>query len=141
MVEPRMGKRAAGPALIWNVTSNVGPQQPNKLDDVELVRLGYYCMLKNPAGGFKDPNLIARVKQMKTSGPYDQNLGEIITLHETERGGAKDAIVSHGKEMATYDGKHTWIIYALSNNILDVYKPVWPGWISSTKPGRASKLQ
>jgi hypothetical protein len=36
-----------GRAFRWNLTANVGPGQPNKLDDVELVRFGYICMRQN----------------------------------------------------------------------------------------------
>jgi hypothetical protein len=34
--------------IAWNLSADVGPGQPNKADDVEFVRLGYFLAKDNP---------------------------------------------------------------------------------------------
>lgn len=34
--------------FFWNLEGNVGPGCPNKLEDVQLVQLGFYCKANNP---------------------------------------------------------------------------------------------
>ena len=120
-----------GRAFRWNLTANVGPGQPNKLDDVELVRFGYICMKQNvkfPASS----DLQEVIDKVRADGPFDTDLADAIKAHQLEHGGTQDGIVSvanvsstsHNKER--YDSSHTWIIMNLNNNMLDVAGDVYP---------------
>src|SRR5258707_13824127 len=37
-----------GGSLFWNLSADVGPGQPNRPDDVEFVRFGYFLLKDNP---------------------------------------------------------------------------------------------
>ena len=77
----------------WNLSANVGPQQPNKLDDVELVRFGYFCMRENKQFPAK-PEVRAALQEMRNSGPFAQDLANVIVAHQRSRGGTQDGRVS-----------------------------------------------
>jgi hypothetical protein len=114
----------------WNLTQNVGRNQPNVLDDVELVRFGYACMARNtrfpPKGAL--PDVLA---QMSSTGGYDDDLQSVIDAHEKSRGGTQDGCVSVDRSTqinkGVYDAAHhNWIIGALNNNMRDVVGDIYP---------------
>ena len=120
-----------GQAFRWNLSSSVGSGQINRLDDVELVRFGYNCLKQNkkfpPSAA-----LLPALRAMKTFGEFDQDLADVIVAHQKDRGGTQDGIVSVANVTFTstnrelYDRKHSWIIIALCNNMIDVAGDVYP---------------
>lgn len=112
-----------------NLSANVGRGQPNKIDDVELVRFAYYCarVSATPPGFVK--TMRAELMVLRTRGAYGLDLEKVIIGHQKIRGGTQDGYISPEKPGATgerYDGKNTWMITVLNNNILDVCKDIWP---------------
>ena len=108
--------------FVFNLDADVGKASPNKLDDVELVRFGYFCKKNNPIA---QPLISAREKvalqTMQPRGPYFTDLQEVIDAHQEARGGTQDGKVSVGKPQSThtvnYDSAHSWIIYTLSKDM------------------------
>lgn len=121
-----------GTLFRWNLSSNVGPRQPNALDDVELVRFGYICLKQNlrfPA----DPSLRPSLNKLRPFGPFDEDLAEVISAHQKARGGTQDGIVSVARitgvgasKNELYDRRNTWIIISLNNNMLDITDDIYP---------------
>ncbi|WP_294532491.1 hypothetical protein [uncultured Rhodoblastus sp.] len=115
----------------WNLSANVGPRQPNKPDDVELVRFGYFCMKQNVRIPPK-PELRPFLEKVRPIGPFDQDLADMIAAHERTRGGSQDGIISVAKISFSsnngehYDGVHPWIIVVLNNNMLTVVGDIYP---------------
>ncbi|CAN5183262.1 hypothetical protein BH11PSE4_BH11PSE4_26840 [soil metagenome] len=118
-----------GRAFRWNLSANVGPGQPNLGDDVDFVRFGYFCMKINPVSR-KSPELQAALNKLRPAGGYDTDLAEVIRIHQKDRGGKQDGIVSVERatnaNRETYDGAHVWIVAVLNNNMLDVTNDVYP---------------
>lgn len=116
-------------SFIWNLTLPVGTGQPNKIDDVELVRLGYFWSMKVPAfnsapGGQK---LMSMITNLGTRGGFVPLLGEIIVEHEKVRGGTQDGKITPARGHITeYDANHSWIIVKLSKNISFVFPGIFP---------------
>ena len=117
--------------FVFNLDADVGKASPNKLDDVELVRFGYFCKKNNPIA---QPLISAREKvalqTMQPRGPYRADLQEVIDANQESRGGPQDGKVSVGKAQiihsGSYDGAHIWIIYVLDKNMRDVLPSIWP---------------
>src|SRR5262245_33965212 len=64
-------------ALFWNLSSNVGPGQPNKADDVEFVRFAYFLMKDNPKAMTGDfVTLKPILQKVTTTGAFDNNLAD-----------------------------------------------------------------
>lgn len=107
----------------FNLTADVGKASPNRLDDVELVRFGYFCLGRNPQATQITPRLKAALQRMKSNGPHGPDLQEVIDAHQQARGGTQDGKVSIGKaqirkgQSLRYDDKHSWIIYILTANM------------------------
>lgn len=119
-----------GNAFRWNLSANVGPGQRNALDDVELVRFGYICLKQNLRFP-PNPLLLPSLNKMRPFGPFDQDLAEVISVHQNARGGTQDGIVSVAKISSTskselYDRRNAWIIVSLNNNMLDVADDIYP---------------
>ena len=118
--------------FFFNVTAAVGTGQPNRLDDVELVRFGYKMQRKDPRLVSR-PGTAARQQladKMNGTGPFAPDLQAVITAHEIERGGAQDGRVTPAQHYAnidgTYDHQHIWIIMALNNAMRFVAKDIYP---------------
>ena len=120
-----------GQAFRWNLSAHVGPGQPNKIDDVELVRFGYYCLRQNgkfPAA----PELLPVLREMQNFGGFGPDLANVIVAHQQNRGGTQDGVVSPARISNTstnrelYDGTHNWIVTALDNNMRDVAGEFYP---------------
>src|SRR5687768_9985322 len=109
--------------FFWNLSHNVGPRQPNKIDDVELVRFGYTCAKQIP-----NSNVTARMKEeldnLRPIGDFDKDLAAVIVAHQRIIGGTQDGIVSVDRSTnvthLTYDGKHRWIMSALNVAMRDI---------------------
>ena len=111
--------------LYWNVEAHVGPGCPNKVDDVQLVQFGYWCMGNNPKTpiGAADRALFAAiVPGAAYSGSASDALTLAIKRHQQLRGGVQDGKVS---PMPPNQG-YNWIIAALSNNMSNYLSSVWP---------------
>ncbi len=112
-----------------NLSANVGRGQPNKIDDVELVRFGYYCARASAVPPAFAKTMRVELMALKTKGAYGADLEKVIIGHQKLRGGTQDGYISPEKPGFAgerYDGKTTWMITALNNNILDVCKEIWP---------------
>lgn len=121
----------SGQAFRWNLSADVGSRQPNRLDDVELVRFGYYCMSQDTRFP-PDPKLRPVLQAMRSLGPFDQDLANVIVTHQRNRRPTQDGKVSVAKVSFTstnrerYDGAHSWIIISLNNNMIDIAGDVYP---------------
>lgn len=108
----------------WNLTNNVGRKQPNQHDDVELVRFGYFCAFHSPLNATLRIRLFAELRVMRTSGPYGDDLQNVIDAHQKLRGGTQDGTVSVAKPTVVnrerYDGEHIWIMDILDTNLRDM---------------------
>jgi len=108
----------------FNLDADVGRHCPNKVDDVELVRYGYFCLKNNTRNPSNlTPRISSALQAMKIQGPFGPDLQEVIDAHEETRGGTIDGKVSISKAHLTtkerYDGVHRWIIDVLCNNMID----------------------
>ncbi len=118
------------PRYFWNLDSNVGPGCPNKIEDVQLVQLGYACKAMNPKVP-PSPEERATYGKVVPGAPYfgspDDPLSVAIKFHQSRRTGTKDGIVSSMKNSTgSYGPDMVWIIGALNNNIADVMGADWP---------------
>lgn len=109
----------------WNVDAHVGPGCPNKVDDVQLVQFGYWCMGNNSKtpGSPADRALFAAVVPgaIYTGSPSDP-LTLAIKRHQAMRGGTQDSRISPMQANQGYN----WMISALSNNISNYLATQWP---------------
>ena len=118
-------------SLFWNLSADVGPGQPNKADDVELVRFGYFMMKDNPkALGGTFAALKPILDKVKPTGGFDDTLAEAIRTHQRLRGGTQDGRVSVAKannfNRGQYDGQHVWMIFPLNNSMIDMAADIYP---------------
>ena len=117
--------------FFFNLDADVGRIAPNRFDDVELVRFGYFCKKNNPAvQSLMSAREIVTLQAMQPRGPYLADLQEVIDAHQESRGGTQDGKVSVGKPQSThnvrYDGVHSWIIYVLCENMSKVLSDTYP---------------
>ncbi len=117
--------------LFWNLSADVGPGQPNRPDDVELVRFGYFLMKDNPkatAGPFAALKPV--LQKVTPSGPFGNDLAEAIRTHQRLRGGTQDGRVSVAKDnrfnRGEYDGQHAWMVFPLNNSMIDMAPSLYP---------------
>ncbi len=114
----------------WNVDSHVGPFCPNKIEDVQLVQLGYACK----AASTKDTSppaakaiFAAVVPGALYTGAANDPLSIAIRTHQKLKGGTQDGRVSPVQNSTgSYDGENLWMIQGLDNCMLDVLKSAWP---------------
>jgi hypothetical protein len=117
--------------FIWNLTANVGPAQPNKLEDVHFVQLSYYAMANN-AKNPPRPELRAIYAAVKPgaafTGREDDPLIRAIRAHQKARGGMQDGRISvmRGNFYHMSDGPHTFMVTALNNNLVDMMPDDYP---------------
>jgi len=114
----------------WNLTTNVGRNQPNALDDVELVRFGYACAARNTLFPSR-AEMANEFSKMRTTGGYADDLQVVIDAHQKLRGGTQDGAVSVDRggtfnPKERYDNVHQWIIAVLNNNMLDIIGDIYP---------------
>ena len=104
---------------------------PNRLDDVELVRFGYYCAkVSVKIRPLISPRMRTSLDVMQSKGPYRPDLQNVIDAHQQVRGGTKDGKVSVGKPQVThsfsYDSKHSWIIFGLTLPMVEYMPDEYP---------------
>src|SRR5512140_1878201 len=122
MVSPIILSGSAGPRFFFNLDGNVGPNSPNRADDVQLVQLGYVALSKNPKVQMTQAQrqLFAKVVP---GAPYTGAANDPLTLaineHEVLRGGPRDGHVTVARSPGMYDATHTFIVVALNNNLRD----------------------
>jgi hypothetical protein len=132
MVSPMIVDGRDGLRLFINVSGNVGPGSPNRIDDVQFVQLGYYCMLASPLARpiLSQGELQAFAKITPGAayfGATDDPLSIAIRAHQAARGGAQDGHVSVGTPAGSYDGgKHSYQIFPLNNGMRDVMVKDFP---------------
>lgn len=108
-----------GDLFYFNLSANVGAMQPNKTDDVELVRFGYKMRRANPKAANK-PQLNELTDQMNAKGGYGPDLQAVIDEHQSGLGGPRDGRISRAQLFSgdgLYDGKNVWIIEGLTNSM------------------------
>ncbi len=117
--------------LFWNLTTDVGPGQPNKADDVEFVRFAYFLMKDNPkamTGAFVTLKPI--LEKVTPTGAFDDALAEAIRAHQRLRGGTQDGRVSVAKSnnfnRGLYDNQHSWMVFPLNNSMIDMAPEIYP---------------
>jgi hypothetical protein len=104
----------------FNLSSNVGPASPNRLEDVQLVQFGYFALSQNRAPD-NPPELIAAASNVVVGAPYMGAQNDPLTIairaHERARGGPQDGHVSVIRGDFQYDAAHTFLVIRLVNNI------------------------
>ena len=114
----------------WNVERHVGVGGANKVDDVQLVQMGYFCMAALKSSEVPADMLAAAAKiqpgESYGGGP-GENLSVAIRLHQKLRGGAQDGVISPATNtQGTYAPHLFWMIISLDHNIADIVKENWP---------------
>ena len=117
--------------LLFNLDHDVGRNSPNRLDDVELVRFGYFCAKVSPKLLAKhSAEMKVALQNLRTDGPYLSDLQDVIDIHQRTRGGPQDGKISTGKSRAThsfsYDSQHSWIIFSLSGLMFERIPDTYP---------------
>ena len=119
--------------FFFNLTADVGRNSPNRLDDVELVRYGYFCLSRRPDVQVQiSPELKLAFANMRSLGPYGPDLQAVIDLHQQARGkdSTIDGKVSVGKPQIThssrYNDKLSWIIFVLCRAMIDHVPDTYP---------------
>lgn len=126
MVVPIIMNNGQSGLFFWNLSHDVGPGCPNAPDDVELVRFGYYCMGTNPMNRQTSPERKAMLANLPLQGSFDNQLQDIIRLHQGWRGGVQDGKISTIKNTSGNYSDKSWILVPLHNNMMDVMGDLWP---------------
>src|SRR5215471_5466190 len=110
--------------FLWNLSMPVGVSQPNKLDDVELVRFGYFMMRSANDIHLASQELRGALQAMQTTGVFDKDLDAVIRAHQRQKhenpidgkvSVAHPTPINRGR----FDGHHAWIIVNLNNFMRD----------------------
>jgi hypothetical protein len=119
----------------WNTHANVGPGCPNRIDDVQLVQLGYLC-LASPAfpGLFSDdPAIVAMAAAINPGDPYSGGMTDPLTVmirsHQVARGGPVDGRVSTIQSANGRYGGLTCMLVPLNTRIQESmmrFMSMWP---------------
>lgn len=107
----------------WNVGAAVGAGQPNRLDDVELVRFGFVMMRSANDIHRASPQLRAALQELRRTGGFDRDLDAAIRALQAQMKTPADGKVSVAQVSAAnhgrYDGHHMWIIWRLNEFMRD----------------------
>jgi hypothetical protein len=118
-----VGQIIAG-TFLWNLTAPVGVGQPNKLDDVELVRFGYFMMRSAPDVGAFSKELRDALQGMRRTGGFGDDLDAVIRAHQRHKhenpvdgkiSVAHVTVINQGR----FDGHIPWIVVNLNNFMRD----------------------
>ena len=130
MVSPIIINGSAGPRFFFNLDGNVGPNSPNRPDDVQFVQLGYLAASRNPKVKATQAarELFAKVVPgTPYNGAPNDPLTLAISAHEAGRGGPRDGHVSVVRGgTGSYDGTHSYIVISLNNNLIDTMLDDFP---------------
>ena len=112
-----------GRNFFWNLSFPVGTGQPNRADDVELVRFGYVMARAASDVGEFSQQMRNALAALRRTGGFDTDLDAVIRAHEAHKKIAIDGKVSVAaatvQNFGRFDGKHPWIIVNLSNFMRD----------------------
>jgi hypothetical protein len=105
--------------LFFNISANVGPNCPNRREDVEMVQFGYFAasMASDVPGDLK-PVYSKVVPGATYTGAPGDPLTLAIAAHERSRGGTQDGHVSKLHGTGAYNCHHQhlgMIMLALTN--------------------------
>jgi len=130
MVLPLTLKQGSKQRFSFNLEGNVGPNSPNKMDDVQLVQFAY--LAKAQAADTK-PALKAIFQKVVPGAAYTGGANDPLTLaikaHQADRGGTQDGHVSKMPPSGTilaYDAVHSFMLITLVNNIFDMMPNDFP---------------
>ncbi|BDC53010.1 hypothetical protein F183_A53250 [Bryobacterales bacterium F-183] len=115
--------------FFWNLDGNVGPGCPNKIEDVQLVQLGFHCKANNPKYPITPASKAiysAVVPGAPYTGGYNDPLSIAIRQFQKERGGPQDGRVSVISGSGMISDKLGFMMVALNNNISDCITNNWP---------------
>jgi hypothetical protein len=111
--------------FLWNVDAHVGQGCPNKVDDVQLVQLGYFCLAKDQAAGVSPQDRITLSKVVPGAaynGSASDPLTVAIKLHQKLRGGVQDGKVSPVQPSISYN----WMLITLDASMQRTLGQYWP---------------
>ena len=124
------GKMLDSGKFCLNVDSHVGPGCSNKVEDVQLVQFGYYCMTRSNYAPFgltpAEMAIIKTVVPWCLYGSLTDPLTLSIKAHQRARGGTQDGRVSPFTSASGFYGESTWMIISLVVNIIMVYPDLYP---------------
>ncbi len=109
------------PQFFWNLSCNVGLMSPNRIEDVQLVQLGYAVMADKPN---EKPALRAMFKLVIPGAAYSANeadpLTKAILAHQADRGSTQDGHVSVISNLKTahYGAEKSFMLVGLVNSIM-----------------------
>ncbi len=122
-----------GSLFYFNLSAMVGTGQANRMEDVELVRLGYFAVREGSIGATAELRaaLQTELQALQVSGPFGPDLDAVIRAHQRHRGGTQDNCVSPirgnvSQNGLLYDGTHNWIIGSLNNHIRVMMRDIFP---------------
>lgn len=106
--------------FFFNISGNVGLASPNKVEDVQLVQLGYFALTQEPPGmnaeELRDAAAMVVPGAIYTAAP-DDPLTVAIKIHQKIMGGPQDGHVSVMKGDIRYDADHLFMLVGLINDI------------------------
>lgn len=121
---------ANGSQFNFNLSSPVGPRQPNSTADVQLVQFGFYALAQK--SGSAGPMLKQAAAAVRPGAPYsgqpNDPLSIAIAQHQAQFGKTKDGIVSclpANLSVSYGGGTYRTLIYLLAN-IADLVGDNWP---------------
>lgn len=130
MVSAFLLKRPQGLRFFFNIDAHVGPGQPNKEADVQLVQFAYFAKSQTGNDPLLEKQVYAKVVPGAAyRGEVNDPLSNAIRLHQRMRGGTQDTRVSPITGNGIYlgsDGGHVFMLVALVNNIFDLIKGDYP---------------
>jgi hypothetical protein len=72
--------RDNGNHFMWNTHANVGPNCPNRADDVQLVQLGYICLGTGTTYPGDDQGLADLAAKINPGDPYTGSPSDPLSL-------------------------------------------------------------
>jgi hypothetical protein len=114
----------------WNVDQHVGVGGANKVEDVQLVQLGYFGMAALKASEVP-AEMIAAASKIQPGETYtgkpDESLSVAIRMHQKLRGGVQDGVISPVQNTSGhYTPQLFWMIISLQQNLADSMAASWP---------------
>lgn len=139
MVSPIILSGSQGPRFFFNLDANVGPDSPNRPDDVQLVQMGFQAMARNPLFRPKDPKdeqILRRAlgdpditPGRHYGGGRNEVLSLVINLYQAFRGdgSVRDGHVSVIRgTTGSYDNVHSYLLIPMNNSLMDVNRRSFP---------------
>jgi hypothetical protein len=123
-VSMAVGQVIGGTKFLWNLSAPVGVGQANRIDDVELVRFGYFMIRSASDVGIFSKELRDALQGMRRTGGFDNDLDVVIRAHQRhKKENPVDGKVSIAHvtslNQGRFDGHTPWIIVNLNNFMRD----------------------